>query len=230
MSAFIALRHANGVELMADGAVYEQDGTGTLVDVRRKIEIGKFCAVTTRGNADAGQAFARVVTDLCDTMGFDAAMERVEDRLKARSGKTPILTSAFELVIVGISESRGPIILYATTVPYKDGVPAWQLIDAGHELAAGPQIDISSLRLTQEDMAMGLSRCGLRILDAMRQVPGITVTNPEHPPHHGIGGQVDHAVITPEEGTMIVTGHVWPDEVGKKISPMPDPAIWAQAA
>lgn len=136
MSAFIALKYADRVELMADGAVYSDDGT--LLDIRRKIEIGCNCAVATRGNADGGRTFGQLVCALTDVFGFDAGIERIQNHLLGRAGEEPAF--GFEFVVCGISEARGPVILYGTTNQYDEAVPAWQIFDAGDELAGGGRL------------------------------------------------------------------------------------------
>lgn len=84
MTAFIALKYPDRVELMADGAVYAEDGT--LMDIRSKISAGRSLAVVTRGNATAGKLVADAIAMRSMASGFDATMEWLQETLSARSG------------------------------------------------------------------------------------------------------------------------------------------------
>lgn len=209
MTAFIVLKYADRVEMLADGAVYSEDGT--LTDIRRKIVAGRSLAVMTRGNADAGLLFGQAVAIHSEVSGFDETMEWLAGKLAERSGTEPEF--GFELITAGISETRGPVIHYATTNAYMDGVPAWTLIDAGSDLGGGGNVE-----LEPKDFADSLVPAGIAAMDAMRQLPGTNPVKPDLPAVFGIGGQIDHAVV--REGIVSVqTVHVWPDEIGRKINP-----------
>jgi len=210
MTAFIALKYPDRVELMADGAVYREDGT--LVDIRSKIATGRSLAVVTRGNADAGKLVADAIALRSMASGFDETMEWLQKTLSARSGQTPDF--GFELVVAGISEEEGPIILYATTNSYIEGLPAWTLLNVGTNAFGGNEVP-----LVEADFENGLFPAGVAAIDLMRQTPGTNPVKPDLPPAYGIGGHIDHAVVR-IDGVTIEQVHQWPEDmVGQKIEP-----------
>ncbi|NTA35980.1 hypothetical protein [Agrobacterium salinitolerans] len=210
MTAFIALKYPDRVELMADGAVYAEDGT--LMDIRPKISAGRSLAVVTRGNATAGKLVADAIAMRSMASGFDATMEWLQETLSARSGQVPEF--GFELVVAGISETEGPIILYATTNSYMDGIPAWTLLNAGSNVCGGHDVP-----LVEADFEHGLFPAGVAAIDLMRQSPGVNPVKPDLPPVYGIGGHIDHAVVR-ADGVTLERVHEWPEDVvGQKIEP-----------
>lgn len=215
MSGFYALAHADKIELLTDGAVYEPDGT--LTAIRRKVWTSERhpIAITGRGSG-AVEAFATVLNfhaAMVDTV--DAAIpdwQRLLDRQRARREWPP-----FEIVIAAISETRGPVILYAaSTDAYGVGVDLWKLVDAGNELGGGPSVDTTGL-----DTSDGLRSCGAELFERMRRTAGPNPVAPELPAVYGIGGHVDLTVVRPE-GVTVERIHEWPDVVGRKIDPFRD--------
>ena len=143
---------------------------------------------------------------------FDETMEWLQKTLSARSGQTPEF--GFELVVAGLSEAEGPIILYATTNSYIEGLPAWTLLNAGANVCGGNEVP-----LADADFENGLFPAGVAAIDLMRQTPGTNPVKPDLPAVFGIGGHVDHAIVRPE-GVTLERVHEWPEDVvGQKIEP-----------
>lgn len=211
MTAFIALKYPDRVELMADGAVYAEDGT--LMEIRTKIAKGRSMAIVTRGNATSGKLVADAIAIRSLASSFDETMEWLQETLSARSGQVPEF--GFEIIICGVSEEEGPIILYATTNSYMDGIPAWTLLNAGTNIIGGHDVP-----LNEADFEHGLIPAGVAAINLMRQSPGINPVKPDLPPVFGIGGHIDHVVVS-EAGVTYSRVHEWPeDKVGEKIQPL----------
>lgn len=210
MTAFIALKYPDRVELMADGAVYAEDGT--LMDIRTKIAKGRSMAIVTRGNATSGKLVADAIAIRSLASSFDETMEWLQETLSARSGQVPEF--GFEILICGISEVEGPIILYATTNAYMDGIPAWTLLNVGTNAFGGHDVP-----LVEADFEQGMFPAGVAALNLMRQSPGVNPVKPDLPAVYGVGGHIDHAVVR-ADGVTLERVHEWPEDVvGQKIEP-----------
>lgn len=216
MSAFYTLNYGDRIELLTDGAVYEDDGT--LTAVRRKVWHSERIpmAVTGRGNASAVQLLAMAVL-LPDAYGStDRVLEAVPGLLdkmaaKQHGGAKP---GYFEIVIAAISETRGPVIFYASSADcYGAGYVPFTLVEAGSEFGGGVPIDPAGI-----DVSDGLRTCGAEIFERMRRVRGPNPTAPELPPLYGIGGHVDLTVVRPG-GVTVERLRTWPDVIGEPIDP-----------
>jgi hypothetical protein len=213
MSAFYAVKFPNHIELLTDGAFYVPDGT--LTDIRRKVWTSQRhpVAITGRGS-EAVEAFATVMNyhaGLVDSV--DAAIpewQAMFDRQRDRREYQP-----FELIACAVSETAGPMILYAaSTDAYGLGYEPWTLVDVDSEIGGGPVVDTDGL-----DASDGLRGLGAELFERMRQVRGPNPANPDAPHVYGIGGHVDWTAVT-ADGAVTERLHTWPeDRVGLKISP-----------
>jgi hypothetical protein len=214
VSAFYAVAFADHIELLTDGAVYEDDGT--LTDIRRKVWTSGRHPIATTGRGDSAtvEAFATVMlfrADLVDTVDVAIAeMQSALDRQRDRREYQP-----FEMVVCAISETGGPRILYvANQDAHGIGIEPWMIVDAGPEFGGGPAaVDVHGL-----DASEGLRGLGAELFDRMRQLPGPNPAKPDAPWVHGVGGHVDWTAITPA-GCVTERIHEWPDVVGVKIVP-----------
>jgi hypothetical protein len=212
MSAFYALKFPDHIELLTDGAFYTPDGT--LTDIKRKVWTSKRhpVAITGRGS-EAVEAFAIVMNfhaDMVDSVDaaiteWQAMLDRQRDRREYRP---------FELIACVISETDGPMILYAANMDvHGSGYEPWTLVDAGSEIGGGPVVDTDGL-----DGSEGLHSLGAELFDRMRQVRCPNPADPAAPEVHGIGGHVDWTAVK-ANGCIADRLHTWPDVVGEKIVP-----------
>lgn len=214
MSAFFAMAYPDRIELLTDGAVYEDDGT--LVDIRRKVQVSDRLpmAVTGRGPMGIVHGVGVAMMLMANTAdSVDDAIQRIDEMMQRRSDKgTP---ADFEMAVVGISEANGPVILYVSSIDmYGAGIQPWRLHTAGGELGGGPRVDVSGL-----DPSEGLRSCGVELLERMRRVPGMNPAKPDLPYLFGIGGHIDLTTVR-ADGCTVERLHIWPEDViGEKIRP-----------
>lgn len=187
MSAFIAVKYEDRVELLTDGAVYNEDGT--LTDIRRKVWNSDTIplAITGRGDICQVENVARFIIGIADACGsFDLMIERLQAMLDRRHGIVQQHNSEF--LIVGISERQGPIILHFATMQI-DGYPAaWTLSDCGTDVLAGSDC-VPPQELYKDKEFRDFAPA---VMEWARQKKGINPTKPNLPAVHGIGGRMDH--------------------------------------
>lgn len=226
MSAFYALCFEDRIEILTDGAVYRDDGT--LMDIRRKIWVSDHVpmAVTGRGGARLVENIAAAFLALSVQGSFDKTIELIMAAMDARKGSEP-LAEHIEVLVAGISESSGPRLFYVASTNghgFATFEP-WQVYDAGFELGGGPMPtpdEAAALGFT--DVAGGLASFGADLFEAMRRKPAENPIKPNLPPVYGIGGHVDHTVIT-REGIEITRLRTWDDRIGEPIDPYREPHL-----
>lgn len=216
MSAFYALCHDDHVELLTDGAQYREDGT--LTNILRKVWTSPRLplAVTGRGGG-AVVAYAKAIVALSALGTFDDVIESTQ-RLVTRSFRFDIADPA-EVVIAGISETRGPCILYfATTNAHGlEGFEPFVIHDAGKEFGGGTTLEPAEAEAIRGSGGT-LREIGVPLFEAMRRKKGPNPTRPDLPEIYGIGGHVDLTVVAPS-GCTVDRLHTWNDEVGNPIDP-----------
>ena len=65
----------------------------------------------------------------------------------------------------------------------------------------------------------GLSDYGVPFFEVLRSREMSHAAHPDKPKLFGIGGHVDHTVVT-MNGATTMRLHTWPDKVGEKIQPL----------
>jgi hypothetical protein len=223
MSGFYTFAYQDRVELLVDGAVYTEDGV--LIDIRQKVQVASKTpiAVTGRGSADAVSMMAWAITAKADLCGsFDKTIEWLREKYGERSGTS--VGAHHELVIVGISEEYGPSVWYVTTTSYVEGCEPWTVYNAGGELMGGGPVDISVVGLGNEDFAVGLRENGGILMELMRRKAAPNPVKPYLPHLYGIGGHVDHVVVS-ATGNTVERIVEWPDVIGQKIDPFARDAV-----
>lgn len=215
MSAFAAIAYEDRVELISDGAVVDKGGN--LAASYRKVYANNRVplAFTARGNTGAIIGLWSFISMWTLSGSFDETVVSFQKFLTEGLGvlgKFPM-----DGVIVGISETGGPRILYFTTSSEVEGYEPFVLTDAGPYASGGPTPDESALelyglreRVNQETLA----EFGADLMEAVR----LTRMNYNGEKLFGVGAHVDLATIR-AEGVTIERLRTWPDKVGKKINP-----------
>lgn len=216
MSGFVAARFEDRVEIVTDGAVYQDDGT--LVSIDRKMHVSRVAPLVVTGRGYNIPMVAKVITGIADACGsFDDTIDRLYRILEARKGTT--VRNEAEFLIAGISERHGPVLLHFATLQV-DGYPeAWTLQDLGDSvIAAGSEMPPPELY-----EGRSFKDFGPDILKLARRQKGINPARPELPPVYGIGGRIDHTVVTNSQ-IVVECVHRWSDTIGEKINPALDAA------
>ncbi|WP_139788976.1 hypothetical protein [Manganibacter manganicus] len=212
------MAHDDKIELLTDGAVYEDDGT--LTAIRRKVWYSDKIpmAITGRGAAKAVElvAYAFLLTDMIGSVdntidGITKALDKLADKAAATESEPAMI----EMLVATISETRGPMLLYASNANAYglDWLEPFKLYDVGREWGGGAPIDPAGL-----DLSAGLRSCGVELFERMRRVSDINPARPDLPAIHGIGGHVDLTTVT-ASGITVERLRTWPDIIGEKIDP-----------
>ncbi|PBB79079.1 hypothetical protein CK218_22275 [Mesorhizobium sp. WSM3879] len=211
MSAFIAVKHPNRVQLLTDGARYNQDHvlTGIVCKVWSAASVP--LAITGRGNLQVVEHIAREIIAEADAEGsVDRVTESflpeyVED-IRAAGVKD------CDLAIAVHSETTGPG-LYFFDTGGKLGNFKFQRQDSvwcAVELTGKELYDLAGARFLTNDPAY-LDEKGADLMELIRSKPTQG--------YYSVGGHCQLTTVT-AEGVETVTLRRWPqDAVGSKIDP-----------
>lgn len=220
MSAFYSMCFQDRIELLTDAAQYDQHGT-ILAFERRVFPAHELpMVITGRGSSNSIKAFADRFNELALAAGnVDRALKMIASFIadfKPYADKTEI--GHAEILIPCISESYGPSNWYFSTVDAYGIYEPWKIGMVDREFALGSvrSVEIDMMALQRKFEQGGFASAGLEILELMRREKGVRHSGGE--PIYGIGGFVDHTVIS-REGVTVSKIHEWPDEIGKKIDP-----------
>jgi len=223
MSAFMAAKYADRVDVLSDGAVYSEDGT--VMGFERKIWksdrlplvfVGRGDALATRAMGAAVEMAERLHKT------FDATLECLQQKIEARAD-SGAEQAALDGILAGISETRGPVIAYFHTYQEDYPVEPFKFHDVPQEITCGSDPEPRALHESGLPMFWaidGLRQYGPTFFDVMRQFPMQHLAHPDKPWVYAIGGHLDLATVT-ADGVTIERIHEWPDEIGQKINPHP---------
>lgn len=221
MSAYFSICYEDRIELLTDGAQYEEDGT--LVATCEKVcRSSRFpLAATARGHMDfaALQSMVDTIASLCSSP--DEVIDRLQaqlDRRREQGAPKP-----FEVLIATFVDDK-PVNLYFSTHQIIEGVEPWVIYAMGPEFGGGPAFRLEDLReagIPVESLSSGLEEHGADLMELMRKRKAGNPSNSLLPNVYGIGGHVDLTVVRPD-GVTTKRLRTWPDEIGKKIDPSKD--------
>lgn len=224
MSMFYSLCMHDRIELLTDGAWYLDDGT--LVDIATKVRrsTSKPLCATGRGSTDVVKKFTLLVTAIADfSPSVDLAVTEIASRLgQVWERRDEAVQNHAEILISCISESLGPTNLYWCSGDFYGQLEPWVLHNVGHEIGGGGIVSDEALSLagiTPERMAKeGFAPLCAEVFELARREKGSNPMKPGNPPLYGIGGFIEHTVVT-AAGVTTTKIKEWPDEIGKPIDP-----------
>lgn len=218
MSAILFSKTDTAIEILADGAVYDTDGTisGTQRKIRVWPEHG--VAAATRGPALAGpfllEAFGMMLRqhDLYGAVRAFSEMLPADERISG--------AHAIEFTIAGYQGSK-PAIWYMVTRQVGDYEPFifYEIIPRFQGGAMGSPDTSSWAALGVRDDAPDdtLFVNGERIMEAFRHLPGPVFGHEDQPGVYGVGGHVQYVRLEPDGDLEDVILKTWPDMKGEKI-------------
>lgn len=214
MSALLATRFDDRVEMASDGGTFDQ--FGVLVAKRTKILAAPSVplAVGGCGGNEEINALSQFIIAKAEASGVDAAIEELGEALPDRYEVTSPVP--FEIVIGCTSEKDGPQIWRFRSLRLGDtALPALRYEWRG-DVSLGPDLSLEDMQQAgywPEDF----KRTAIAWMHAMRAKKSRPEFYGEIAEAHWIGGHVDHAVITPA-GVQIERVVEWPDVVGELVS------------
>ncbi|TCQ80263.1 hypothetical protein EDF68_103317 [Ochrobactrum sp. BH3] len=223
MSMVYAAKYDDRVELLTDGGVYDHEGV--ILKTSEKVWRSDALPLAFAGRGDH-EVIKRMVSFLrILTIGktFDDFAVTFAEMLAAKKRQFPDQVK-IDGVIAGISESLGPVIYYFhtdTTAGEEDPAP-FTLLDAGVEAGDISHVrprDFFDAKLPMFWAIDGLSAYGVAFFEVLRSRKMSHSAHPDKPKLFGIGGHVDHTVVT-MNGATTKRLHTWPDKVGEKIRPL----------
>lgn len=235
MSAFYAVAYEDRVELLTDGAVYSNDGTVEMMDEKVWRSKTLPAAFTGRGNHLAVKILGTTLSMLsARAQTFDALFLEFKEVVEKQKGRDN--APAMDGLLVGVSETLGPVMYYFHTWPNADemnGMEPWTLYDAGKEILHASTPDQRALRDSGLPMFFsldGLLEHGVAFFNVLRAHKMQHWAAPGRPEVYAIGGHLDWTVVA-ANGAETMRIWEWPDVIGEPIDPAREgrEAVWAEA-
>ncbi|TPK42638.1 MULTISPECIES: hypothetical protein [unclassified Mesorhizobium] len=236
MSAFFARVFPDCIQLLTDGAHYDQEGV--ITGIKSKVYRSPYMpmVITGRGHSWFLEQFSDLLIKLSVVGNFDEFMSGIpmllEGSLKVRSQRFK-KHHHIEMLIAGWSETQGPKLYYFAT---HDGafhagahIPPCELWEMGFELGGGPAVtteQLASVGITPEKLqplgSAAVEKYGAEIFELLRKHAEPNPDSSPWPKHYAIGGFVQLTTITPD-GSNTKTLRTWSDEVGDKVGSATSP-------
>ncbi|MBW8445989.1 MAG: hypothetical protein K0M49_10205 [Arenimonas sp.] len=231
MTAFIAFKYEDCIQLLTDGAVYDHQGVLHRIMTKSFASKALPFVVTGRGNLHMVEGICQAASVFCDERGsVDDAVGFLEvAAARAGTRKTDLdkVFAHFEIVACGYSERLG--FFTAMFVSNEmSGLPAFSLTMMGEQLVGAPDLNPSQqaevVKMASEtpmsDPAF-LERHGVAIMEMMRLDMEGTV-NMFHPDAAKcgsvVGGKCTLATVT-KDGVTTRDLKRWDDAIGQRINP-----------
>lgn len=209
MSFLLAHAYRDRVELLTDAALFREDGR--VKAIRSKVWRSRSVpmAITGRGNYSLTRMMAAgLQIDAFFLRSFDKAVAGFERHFSRVKASVPHA----EIVIIGISEERGPVVLGMQTTPL-GGLPAMKIFDLRGFAHGGPDTGINRLLFR-----LGLEEFGLSAIEEARRTSSSDISRPDAIEMYGVGGFAELTIVGPK-GIESRVLRRWPDVVGSKIEP-----------
>lgn len=223
MSAFYSFRYPDRVQLLTDGAHFDENGN--LIGVGGKVFISSHfpMAITSRGTAAVSYELLANLEYLTDTMVSVTSVDEMLDVTRWYFSGLKEQGRAFnsEFLIAAFSEEHGPCHFYVHCHGHRD-LQAFELLDLGEQICGGSSAiswqDLAHLNLGANDLASPdfPETYGIDIMNALRRqrgtVPGSDLNI------FMVGGRCDLTTVT-AAGAASKTLCNWDDQIGKPIDP-----------
>lgn len=236
MSAFYAVAHSDRVDILTDGAMY--DDNGVVTDLVTKVWRSETLpiAFAGRGNAAMTQLGIGMMLDVPSVLGsVDRTLALFADALakQERWHAIPI-----DGVIGSISDAGQPQLHWFTTYDGFDGFEPLTLYDVAPRWGGAPTPAPETMalfgfpeRFTTETPA----EYGADLFEAFRRTPMKHLAHPAQPLLYAVGGHVDLTTVR-ASGCTVERLRTWDaDRVGENIDPetnwtLDDVCAWANRA
>jgi len=236
MSAFVSKVYPDCIQILTDGAIYDDQGVIRLLAPKAWLSKKLPIAITNRSMhwefaSHASETLIRVA-DRCGTVDdFLDAARAVFIRMKEELENHPDVNATTEFLIACHSETLGFCNMYARTseasgsaLPIDGGYEPFTLVRAADDILAAPHGTVQGrpelAAIGREIMASsaGMARRGADLFELFRQEKVAIDVMPELGRLYAVGGRVDLITVTAER-TKMRTLRIWPDKVGETINP-----------
>lgn len=225
MTAFMLKPFEDRVEILSDGAFYNDEGV--LTHIGYKVLRVPFVpmAIVGSGAVHFVRDMVRPIVKLAmKYRSADAAIDILAEGLAEMSPDT-LAQTPVNIAIAAISESLGPsCFVFSTLASTSSPIPALELWHMPTGVGQGPSVEadlkpaMADAGLTENDVETGLETTGILAFNLMRQKKAPNPADLTKPHVHGIGGQLDLTVLRAggcERRTLLT----WPDVIGQTINP-----------
>jgi hypothetical protein len=221
MSAILTSTTATEIEMLADGLVYENDGT--IVERREKIYVSDRMplAINTRGSAAVGNLIVTVARLMELTGSFEAVLRTLSGTLSQHASRFAELP-AVEIVIAGLMNGM-PQTWRAYTHDMGDQ-PAfafWMLDEryVGGAMGEPTATDWEALGVVPDASDGILRLAGVAAMECLRAMPGPVYGVEDGGEVCGVGGHVQYVRIGADGSVTNEILHEWPGDVaGQKVA------------
>lgn len=225
MSAFVSMRLASAIYLLSDMAAYDDDGVLRQVASKANHSTRLPIAITTRGEASAGDLVRRLVIEIAEGIGsIDATLAFIANAVP--TAFRSLSANPLEVLIAANSETKGLCQHMFVTHDFVPGFQSFELIEMGDVAVTGclpPRVQFEAAttgRRPGELESEAIERIGLDLFEAMRRIPGRgwNADGSRSELLYRIGGGCELTTIHPA-GACSKVLRMWPDRIGERIQP-----------
>lgn len=218
MTAIIALRLPDRIEIASDTAVYDQQQIVRGFECKiERMPSGKG-VMTGRGLSRTLDLFLEYTSELAErTSSYDLFIAALRSGAEAFRENVARISRAkrdnikpFQVMFAGLSEQEGPVIYTFSNIDEGD-LKAFELNNVPFGVAFGNSLSAAEHRRMLN--LGGLKTIASRFFDGARNDPARDLASMV------VGGQIDFTVID-QDGISIETVHSWDDVVGQRITSM----------
>lgn len=232
MSAIYALKLADQIYILTDGAVYDDDGV--VRGIQRKVWIADQVPLAVTGNGDwaalkdyapavaSDPSFASIIAGLEATACMLRAVYAAEGDTGAKIG-----------LLLGFHDGEKPRLVYASFNDLDPRFSPFTLTEIEAEFSATPEISeanqpvfaelLKDIGTLQGDF---FDRRGADLFELLRQESTVPPGRTDR--QYLVGGHVDLTIIN-RQGARTRRLRSWPDTIGERIRPSPRIAVQLSA-
>lgn len=229
MSLLLSAVYENSVQMLTDGAALDKDGNLQAIYAKAKAVSSPPLIISGRGNTIVLELARTAVLTMAEHCSFDEILENIESGLQHAAESIVETGAHIEIVIAGLSETRGFSHYVLSSRQYLDWLPAFKMTEIPETAYVfGGGADLEALLAEGVEPAMlaeagesAWSLFGGALASAFRKKSGGHATGLELDVREGmpcIGGHADVTIVT-REGVTVERVVVWDDEFGKPIDP-----------
>lgn len=225
MSAILTSTTANEIEMLADGLVYENDGT--IVDRRTKIYVSDRMpmAINIRGSMELGDLIVTVAR-MCEITGsFESVLRTLSGALADHASRFAELPPV-EITIAGLMHGEPQVWRGFTHDMGEQPAFAFWLLDERYVGGAmgEPTPDQWEALGVVPDAPEGVLRTkAVEVMELLRAMPGPVYGIEDGGDVCGVGGHVQYVRIGVDGSVTNEILHEWPGDVaGQKVGVFPD--------